>query len=169
MVTYRWPLTTAEWVLGQTTDQNREESLSWFRHLLWEITCSSLQSHPETQHNICRPFILSKNSGDVAPPLFLPKSTHQPVSTPAQYPAVLVLRHLRCYFVMRHLIHLVVHTPVKALSKGHTQVESCWDLCAWKLQHAAVRDSPSALQTPNLWWENEHYCRCSSWLSGRST
>jgi hypothetical protein len=40
-----------------------------------------------------------------------------------------------------------MQTPAESLSKGHMQTELCWDLCAWKRQHVAARDSQLALKT----------------------
>ncbi len=71
--------------------------------------------------------------------------------------------NLRRHFVMRHPAHTVIipkegllplprchlcrmQTPAESLSKGHSQTELCWDLCARKRQHAAARDSQLALK-----------------------
>jgi hypothetical protein len=63
--------------------------------------------------------------------------------------------NLQRNFVMRHPAHVVIISKegsmpfpsAKALSTGHMQTELCRDLCAWKEQHAAARDSQLALNT----------------------
>jgi hypothetical protein len=132
------------------------------------LQASSLQSHLEMQHDVYRSFVLNWELTEVMPTTFCAQLHTASGEYDCPVPGCVGTANdmgynLRRHFVMRHPTHTVIipkegslplprchlcgmQTPAESLSKGHTQTELCWDLCAWKRQHALTRDSWLALE-----------------------
>ncbi len=131
------------------------------------LQASSLQSHLKTQHDVYRSFALNWELTEVMPTMFCTQLHTASGEYACPVPGCVVTANtgynLRHHLMMHHPTHTVIipkegslpllryhlcgmQTPAESLSKGHTQTELCWDLCAWKRQHAAARDSQLALE-----------------------
>jgi hypothetical protein len=131
------------------------------------LQASSLQSHLEMQHDIYHLFVLNWELTEVTPTTFHAQLHTASGECDCPVPSCVGMANtgynLRRHFVMCHPTHTVnilkegllplprchlcgMQTPAESLSKGHTQRELCQDLCAWKRQRAAARDSQLALE-----------------------